>query len=152
MTEEYGKELRDYRYDIGYRMIELMEENEDLPIGNIYRLSEIMQEYCNDEGVVDDLKKDEYTWRPSAGYWRKRMKDITSYIRTEHKKYFGFMRDKGKLTGQWKFMTPEEWKYTSRRGQSDIGTRIETHNEKLDESYGKFNTKLPHLQEVPLLN
>lgn len=151
MTSEKWQEIKAYRNEIGKEILVLMESEEDLPMPNVYRVASTMQEYFTEEGFSDRVKADGYTWQPTEKYWRIHMGEIAKYMREEYQFYFGFKRDQHKLTGQWKFMEPEEWDSSMKRDHKDIGKRIDTHNGKLEDSIENYKVEIPHLTEAPLL-
>jgi hypothetical protein len=149
--QERCEEIKTMRLDMGARALARMEEEDDLPLPNIYRVAHVMQEYCIEEGYADEMKEMGLTWRPSVKYWRTHMGELADYMREEYQWYFGFKRFPQKLTGHWKFMEPEEWDYTLRRDHKDIGKRIDTHNDKLEDSVKEYTVEIPHLTDAPLL-
>ena len=141
--------IKGLRCNIGKEILELMEKNEDLPLPNAYRLSKTMQEYFNSEGFDEDLEK--YKWRPDADYWMKHVSDISDYMRKDSKRYFGFVRNQGELTGQWKFMNKKDCDYSLKRNNSDIATRVDNQNENIDDVSKKWKVDVPHIAEVERL-
>lgn len=151
MTSERWQEIKAYRNEIGKEILELMEDGADMPLPNIYRVASVMQEYFINEGYADRVKADGFTWQPSEKYWRTHMGDVAKYMREEYQLYFGFTRYPQKLTGQWKFMKPSEWDSTLKRDHKDIGKRIDTHNDKIEDSVEDYKVEIPPLTEAPLL-
>lgn len=143
-----------FRMEIGCQLIDILAENEELPMPNVDRLARTMQEYFTRLGMIDDVKERGYRWKPDVDYWKLKMSDITTRLRVEYGKYFGYTYKPGQkcTEGDWKFMTPKEWEKTLRIKHSDIGTRIETQNGKIDESLNDYKVDMPHIKEVPLLN
>ena len=140
--------VKEFRYDIGAEILEIMEDNNDLPLPNKSRVAKVMMEYFKSEGYVDILKENNYKWRPDESYWEHHIPDITTLLR-KNGKSFDFLRNDD-FRGQWKFLDKKEENEILKREHSDIGTRTDTHNNKLDDTKWKHN--LPHLAEVPLLN
>lgn len=143
-----------FRMDMGCRLLEILEENEELPMPNIYRLTKTMHEYFVRFGMIDEIKENGYRWKPDADYWRQKMSDITGRMRTEKNRYFGYTHKPGRRfsEGDWKFMTPEEWQRSLKLNHAGIGTRVDTQNQKIEESVDTYRVELPTLAEVPLLN
>ena len=142
---------KDFRMDIGKQILKMMELNDDLPMPNCYRLAKTMQEYFRQEGMIDLLKEQGYKWLPTIDYWVFHLSDIAEYMRREYKLYFGYLRNKGSLTGQWKFLEKKEWETILYRDHSDIATRVETHNDKIDDTGNRWKVDIPIIQEVPVL-
>jgi len=140
---------KEARLSIGADILESMRENDDLPLPNIYRVAKTIQEYFKEDGYVDDLKEMGSRWRPTEDYWRRHINDISSVL-AERSKPFAFYREYGEFRGMWKFCNKKEYEIILRREHSDIATRTDNHNLRLDES--KWDLQLPHIAEVPLLN
>lgn len=142
-----------FRMELGCQLLEALEQNEELPMPNIHRLAKTMQEYFNRLGMIDEVQANGYKWRPDVEYWKLKMSDITTRMREEYGRYFGYTYKPGQkcTEGDWKFMSPTEWSKTLRIKHSDIGTRIENHNDKIEASVDDYKVNMPRIQEVPLL-
>lgn len=129
-----------YRYGMGAEILKRMEENDDLPLPNIHRVAKVMQEVFINEGMVDRLNEEGYKWRPNADYWRMRMSDIAEYMRKIDNLFFMFVRDQGKLKGQWRFVGKAEFEEVMGRDIVDIETRGKSYNNKATDGIKTFNS------------
>lgn len=145
---------KEIRLGIGADILVSMQEANDLPLPNIHRVAKTMMQYFEQEGYEDDLEEYNYRWRPTEDYWRRHIRDISSTLSIEKNKPFCFCREKGNgFRGSWRFCTKKEYDVFVRRDRTDISTRTDTHNERIDEGKKKWpSLQLPHLAEVPLLS
>lgn len=150
MAKEMG-DAKSYRMEIAYNILMAMEADGELPLPNKERLSKIMQEYFVREGIQDNIIQDGYTWAPDGEYWFKHLGDICEYIRTQYKWYFAYFREDGELNGVWKFVNKGEWERSLRREHKDVSTRIETHNDKIEDTKLRWRIQIPKIAEVPEL-
>lgn len=127
-----------YRYALGAELLAIMEQRDELPLPNIYRVSKVMQEVFIEEGMIDRLNESGYKWRPKAEYWRTRMAEIAEYMRKEEGKFFVFVRDQGRLKGQWRFVGKDEFEQVMKRDFADIETRGITYNNKAEDGASKW--------------
>jgi hypothetical protein len=148
MAKEMG-DAKSYRMEIGYNILMQMEYDDELPLPNKERLGKIMNEYCIREGVADKIHQDGYTWCPDAEYWVKHLADVSEYMRAQYKLYFAFVRADGEFSGIWKFTNKGEWEKSLKREHNDVKTRIETHNEKIEDTRLRWNIQIPQIAEVP---
>lgn len=118
---------------------------------NIYRLAKVMMEYYRNEGFDDEIKIKGYKWKATKDYWIKHLNDVRELLRKKRKLYFEFLRENNTFRGQWKFVNKKQYNEVLKREYSDVGTRTDTYNEKLDDGKEKWNIELPHIEEVPLL-
>ncbi len=144
-----AKAAKEIRLELGGNILIAMENNEDLPLPNVHRLAKTMMEYFKRDGYVDDLTEFNYRWRPSEDYWRMHIREIASFLAQEKKIHFCFYREQGEFKGLWQFVNKKEYKETLAREYSDVATRTDTFNQRLEES--KWALNLPHIKEVPLL-
>ena len=152
--EERRRERREFKYDLGKDLLDLMQKNEDLPLPNKRRLCEIMQEYFISEGMIDRAKAEGSDWKAGEQYWRNHLGEICDYIAKEYKIQFGYVPNKGKISGgQWKFKNKKECKYTLSRNNSNIATRVDNQNEDIDNVSKKWavGIDVPHIAEVERL-
>jgi len=140
---------KEFRMAAGYELLMIMERNDELPLPNIHRLSQVIDEYYTNEGFKDIATREGYGWESSPEYWRTHISDVSEYMRKKHKQYFGFKREDGEFTGVWKFMNKGEWEKTLKRNNQDISTRVENQNEKIEDTLLKWNTNIPKIAEVP---
>ena len=152
----YGKEwnpgaLAKYRYNIGAQILFGMDSNEDLPLPNVYRLSRVMQEYFNQDGYEEDLIENGYSWRPTEDYWRRHISDIAAFMRKEKNRFLVFVQEQGNFKGRWEFVGKKEYIAHLARNYSDVKTRTETYNEKLEDGKERWSIQLPGISRVPLL-
>ncbi len=133
---------KEIRVEIGGDILISMAANEEFPLGNIHRVSKIMQEYFVSEGFEDILKEQGYSWRPDADYWLRHLKEIRSYLRHERKLFLEFLRDNGTFQGEWKFLRKGEFENVMIRERAGLGTRAENYNDRLGD--GKSKWKLDH--------
>jgi hypothetical protein len=142
-----------FRLSIGADILEKMEENKEFPISNIRELTKIMMSYFKNKsyGYKKELTKNNYKWKPDVDYWKNHLKDIRELLRKERKRYFEFLRINRKFEGYWMFVDKEGFFNSLKWGYSDIGTRTESYNDKLDDGNEKWDLKLPHIEDVPLL-
>jgi hypothetical protein len=150
MAKEMG-DAKSYRMEIGYSVLMQMEYDGELPLPNKDRLGKVMQEYFDREGFQDRIIQDGYTWRPDVEYWTKHLSDLSEYMRAQYKIYFAFVRDDGELSGTWKFTNKGEWEKALAREHRDVKTRIETHNEKIEDTRLRWKIQLPKINEAPEL-
>jgi len=129
------------RLDIGMDILISMAANDEFPLGNIHRLSKIMQEYFVTEGFDDILKEYGYTWIPTEDYWSRHLKEIREYLRQDKRLFLEYLRDKGRLEGEWKFLRKGEFENVIEREKAGLRTRTETYNSKLTD--GREKWKLP---------
>ncbi len=141
--------VKEYRFAVGAEILILMNKNKDLPLPNKNRVAKVMQEYFNREGYQDDIREQGWRWKAGVDYWYRHLKDIAAYLREEKRLYFDYPRPWGSLEGEWKFVNKREYEELLERGYSDIKTRTETYNGKLDSS--KWDLELPHIADIPLL-
>lgn len=127
-----------YRYALGSEILKIMQERDELPLPNIYRVAKVMQEVFIDEGMVDRLNESGYKWRPKAEYWRTRMSEIADSMRKEEGLFFVFVRDQGQLKGQWRFVGQSEFEQVMKRDLADIETRGDTYNNKAEDGMSKW--------------
>ena len=139
------------RLDIGIAILVSMYQNDDLPLPNVHRLSKTMQEYFVSEGHIDDVKERGYKWSPDADYWRNHLSDIRAEMRKAKRWYFEFVREQGELKGEWKFVSKEEYLASLARDHADISTRVDTHNDKIQDGQQRWKVELPLIADVPLL-
>ena len=142
-------EAKKIRLELGGNILIAMNENEDLPLPNVHRLAKTMMEYFKRDGYVDDLIEFNYRWRPTEDYWRMHIREIASFLAKEKKLHFCFYREQGEFKGLWQFVSKQEYKDTLAREYSDVATRTDTFNNRLDES--KWQIDIPHIKDVPLL-
>ena len=151
MKNKQWSEVRDFRYSLGAEILEQMEKNEDLPLPNIYLISEVMDKYFKKQKMITRIKKQGYRWCPDQDYWRMTIRDIAEYMRIQNDRYFGFVRESGKFSGLWKFLDKNEWEYSLKWDHKAIGTRVENHNNKIDDSQGEHKVQIPKIKPVPAL-
>ena len=144
-------ETSKFRYGIGADILESMQSSDDLPLPNAYRLASVMQEYFIFGKYEEDLIERGMKWRPTHDYWRVHIPKIARFMRQERKLYFVFVRDDG-LKGSWRFVEEAEYNQHMKWDYTQLGTRVETYNEKLDDGYQSFNMMVPSISEVPALN
>lgn len=151
MAKEMG-DAKSYRMQVGYDLLMLMERDEELPLPNKERLAKVMHEYFVREGMVDQIKQDGYSWVPDIDYWQKHLADLCDYMRSQYRLYFAFIREDGEFSGIWKFTNKGEWEKALKRDHQDISTRVDNHNEKIDDTTLRWNTQLPKIAEVKRLS
>ena len=131
------------RVEIGYDILVSMAANEEFPLGNVHRLSKIMQEYFVTEGFEDILKEQGYTWRPVQDYWLRHLKEIREFMRQEKKLFLEYSRDTGHLQGEWKFLRKGEFENVMAREKAGLKTRTENYNDRLGDSKEKWKIEEP---------
>ena len=143
-----------FRTNIGVEILRAMDKNEDLPLPNKYRLARTMQEYFDALGYADLVEEQGYKWAPDQDYWMYKLDDIRDALRKKHKLFFAFKHTEGgkAFEGLWKFMGKGEYEEVMRREHSELGTRVENHNEKLTDGQQKWKLDLPLIEDVPLLS
>lgn len=139
------------RLDYGIEILKAMNDNDDLPMPNVYRLAKVMQEYWDRAGYIDDLKERGWTWAPDPDYWRQHLSEIRQEMRKQKRWYFEFVREQGDFKGEWAFVSKADYQKTLERNHADIATRVETHNEKLEDGQRRWVLHLPLIDNVPLL-
>jgi hypothetical protein len=150
MSKEMG-DAKSYRMDIGYELLMSMERDDELPLPNKERLAKVMNEYFVREAIVDKIKDAGYSWVPDAEYWTKHLADLCEHMRSKYRLYFAFIREDGEFTGIWKFTNKGEWEKALRRDHQDISTRVENHNDKIDDTRNRWNIPLARIADVPRL-
>lgn len=143
--------IKNERYNIGVSILEEMQENGDLPLPNIFRLTKVMMEYYRAEGYSDELKEKGLTWKPSRDYWKHHLDEIRRILRDEKKKYFEYYRIDSSVKGEWRFCNKQEYESLLAKEYTGIGTRTNTYNERLDDGNAKWEIDLPSIREVPKL-
>jgi hypothetical protein len=148
----YKMNVKELRMSIGADILAAMEENGDLPLTTKFRLTKIMQEYFKADGHADELKEQGYTWRPTRDYWTFHLDEIREFMRKNRNKFLEYLRPVGEFKGEWKFVSKIEFETIARREHSDIGTRTDTYNNKVDDGNDKWpSLQMPKIKEVPLL-
>ena len=150
MAKEMGN-VKSYRMEIGYKILMQMEYDQELPLPNKERLGKVMMEYFDREAMIDAIKEDGYSWEPDAEYWIKHLSELCDYMRTQYRIYFAFIRDNGDFSGIWKFTNKGEWERSLKWDHQDIATRVENHNDKIDDTKNKWNIQLERIADVPRL-
>ncbi len=144
--------IKEERYGIGADILVVMEANGDLPLPNQHRLTSVMEEYFNNGDYIDDLRERGLTWRGTADYWRNNLANVRRALRQSSRLYFEFVREQGTWKGLWKFATKTEYLDTVRREHASIGTRVEHHNEKINDGNDRWKMGIPIIADVPLLS
>ena len=129
---------KEIRLEIGNDILISMAANEEFPLGNIHRLSKIMQEYFITEGFEDILEEYDYKWRPVEDYWVRHLKEIRTYMRENKKLFLEYSRDIGDFHGEWKFLKKGEFEAVMKREKAGLKTRTENFNDRLDDSKTKW--------------
>ncbi|HDY86653.1 MAG TPA: hypothetical protein ENH82_00885 [bacterium] len=154
-------ELKEYRMDLLADVLIEMEKQDAFPQSNINRLAETMMEYWREGDYEDMLQEHGYSWRPHIRYIKHNTEGIRSAL-VSKRKYFIYYRtavkiEKGKKTkiifsGSWKFVDKKQYNEMLIRDNTDIATRVDTHNQRIDDGKKKWKMDIPHIAEVPLLN
>jgi len=144
------KQCAAFRYEMGGRILKIMDENNELPIANIDRLAKTMMEYYKTQGLADELKEAGYKWRPSREYWIVQLRDVREMLREEGR-FFEFCPFEGSVQGMWKFVTKKEYKAILARARADLATRVDTFNDRAEAGNLKWNTNVAPIPEVRLL-
>jgi len=138
---------KEIRHLIGAEILLEMDENEDLPLPNKYRVARVMQEYYEDGDYAEENKR----WRGSERYWLNNLHNISSVLRkAKESRFFQYWRKKGEIRGQWKFLSKKEEQQRLIRSNNDISTRTENHTDEVKDANGKWkNMDIPPLKNVP---
>lgn len=143
---------REGRCMYGADILELMGANDEFPLASIEAVARVMQAYWFKEGYEKEIRQRADTnWSPTENYWIHQMSYIREILRGR-KEFFEFYREAGGFNGEWKFVDKKDYQSILIREHSEIGTRTETHNEKIDSGIQKWKSiDVPHLEPVPLL-
>lgn len=152
MSEEKSA-VNTFRTNIGVNILKAMDNNEDLPLPNKYRLAKTMQEYFESLGYAEVVAEQGYKWTPDRDYWMYKLDDIRDMLRKKHQLFFAFKRTEGgkNFEGLWKFVSKKEYERIMQMEHSELGTRVDNHNEKLTDGQRRWKIDLPLIQDVPLL-
>ena len=101
--------------------------------------------------MIDKVKADGYSWNPDNEYWSKHLSDLCEYMRVQYKIYFAFIRNDGEFKGNWKFTNKGEWEKSLIRDHQDISTRVENHNDKIEDTQKRWKIDVPLIADVPRL-
>ena len=142
---------KDFRTNIGANIIREMEKADDLPLPNLRRVAKVMVEYFYREGHADIVARHKSNWVPDADYFASHMGDIQKRMRDSRNEFFEFVRGETGFTGEWKFVTKLEYEEILKRTYSEIGTRTDTFNGKLEDGQERWKLDVPKLADVPLL-
>ena len=136
---------KEVRNNIGADILLAMAANEEFPIGDIYQVATLMQEYFVSEGFGDILIELEHKWRPDPGYWVRHLCDVREYLRNEKKIFLEYKRERidGTFKGEWAFVRKGEFQNVMLKEQSSLATRAETYNKRLDEARKKWKLDNP---------
>ena len=146
-------DLRRSRLSIGVDILKKMNEQDELPITDIYKLTDKMMEYFYEMDYEDRLKDEGSVWLPDSEYWRHTLKTVRELLR-EKKLYLEFIRKEGErgFVGVWKFCDKLNYVKKLKDDHIDISTRTETYNDKLNDGIDKWKIQLPNINPVPALN
>lgn len=142
-------EVKQFRFEIGYQILMMLERDGNLPLPNKYLVAEMMQEYFIKEGIVDDIKQAGYNWEPDIKYWENNINKISLYMANNYKDYFGFLRTNGLQEGIWKFMNKGEYEKHLKFHNQDISTRVDSQNDKIEAAEKRWKIDIPRIKEVP---
>ena len=152
LTKEQGEELRKSRMSICADILQDMdrEPEPDLPLPNVRRLAQIMVERFETGDYIAELEDSGKHWHLTEVYVLNNIQDICTELAVRGRP-FAYYREWKEFKGVWKFCSKSEYKTVLARDHSDVATRTDTHNQKLDEVSDKWDLQLPHIREVPLL-
>jgi hypothetical protein len=149
MDRDRLDEIMHYRIKHGADALELMGADEVLPLPNIQEVVTKMQEYY--EKHLKEFARKRPPWIPTEHWWLAHMKEIRSFLRKQEKLFFECVSTHG-IVKEWKFVTKEEYDRCLVGGHRELGTRIENHNEKIEDGKKKWSSlNLPMIEPVPLL-
>lgn len=141
-------EAKKMRLQIGCDILVMMQERDDLPLPNIYRVAKTMQEYFWVEGFEDSLKDLGYQWRPKPDYWRVHMPEIREFLRKSEGVFFEFMRGDSGFKGEWLFVDKEQFEQIMGREAKENGSRIGTYTDRAEVGAEVLESHTPILQLV----
>jgi len=136
-------EAKTLRVNIGVDIITEMNNADEFPTANVYRLSKTMMEYFREEGHIDDLLDRGYSWTPTEDYWRRHLYEVRKILRNENGLYLEFLRDniEGAFKGSWKILKKQEFVSLMEKESAGLEKRAETFNERLIDSSKKWDMK-----------
>jgi hypothetical protein len=134
---------KDFRYDLGSDLLIDMKKGEDLPLPSRRRVAKVMMEYYKRDGHDDDLKASGYRWRPCEDYWCSHLPDVCGRLR-ERGLFFEYTHFENSIEGAWRFCSKKEYESALKRQYSEITTRADTYNGKLEDAEKKWDLELPH--------
>ena len=156
-------ELKEYRLALLGDVLLEMETAKALPVSNINKLAELVMVFWDRGDYEKGQTERGYTWNPNFKYIKRNCEGIRSAL-VSKSKYLVYYRwlektEKGKKStfrfrGHWKFVQKAEYKDTLLRENADIATRVDTHNQRIDDGAKKgkkWKLDVPHIAEVPLL-
>ena len=144
--------VKEFRYDMAATILIEMERNDEFPMGNKYRVAKTMMEYYRRDGYVDTLREEGYYWKPTADYFASHLAEARECLRNTYGRFFEFKRYHNSLKGEWGFYTKKAVKELMDRESVEIDTRIDTFNDRADDSRERWpSIQLPYIENVPLL-
>lgn len=129
--------MKEVRIEIGGDILIAMAANDEFPMGNVHRVTRVMNEYFQSEGFQDVLDDLGSSWTPTEDYWMRHLKEVREYLRQNKKLFLEFERNQG-LTGSWKFLRKGEFESVMKRERAGLTTRVETYNDKIDDGSEKW--------------
>ncbi len=152
--KEQLSDLRLSRLEIGVEILKAMDEYGELPMPDMYKITDKMMQYFYEMNYEDKLQDEGSVWLPDNDYWRHNFKTLRQLLREEDNMYLEFIRKEGQkgFVGSWKFCDRLNYIKKLKDDHGDISTRTETYNNKLDDGIDKWEIKLPNIKPVPALN
>ena len=148
--EKSPSDLQKLRWGIGADILKMMDraEEPDLPLPNVHRLTQVMQEYYT-EGDFAEVLPPKAKWKPTAKYWQIHLSDIRAILR-KGGKYFEFLRNPGEFKGVWKFVNKKEFETIMAREYQGVSTSADTYNDRLYGSKWQHDKLMP-IASIPRL-
>ena len=145
-------DLRLMRLTIGTEILKKMDQEDEMPVKNIYRLTNKMMEYFYSMGYEDYLEEQGSRWLPDSEYWRSNIKMLRELLRGEQY-YLEFVRDEGVkgFSGKWLFCKKDEFVSKLKQDHNDISVRTESFNEKVDDGQSRWKLQIKGVPTVPAL-
>jgi len=151
-VKEELSDLRKMRLTIGVDILKKMNKEEELPVSNVYRLTNKMMEYFYSMGYEDILEEQGSRWLPDSEYWRANLKTLRELLRDEQY-YLEFVREEGKrgFSGKWIFCQKDDFVTKLKQDHNDISVRTDSFNDKVDDGHNKWKYQIECVPSVPAL-
>lgn len=142
--------IKQERLHIGAEILKEMNKNDELPLPNKRRLVKVMMEFYNTGDYVIETKTKRSIWVATEDYWWNNLSGICTILRRENK-IFDWLPERGSFKGQWKFLNKKECDRKLKRENNELGTRTDTHNEKVKKGNDKWSLNIPQLKSIKSL-
>ena len=152
--------VKEDRMGLLAQIVEEMEAAGELPLPTANKLAQTIMRYWAQGDYDHEQLEFGYTWGPNVRYVKRNIAGIRSAL-VSKKKYLVYYRwlempEKGKkgvvkFRGEWKFVGKTHYKTMMIQENTDIATRVDTHNQHIDDGEKRWKLDISHIAEVPLL-